>query len=124
MNQSPESILQSAKLLEWVVQQFPFILQSLHGLHMHEYRVLVQSVTIPSLDIWWERDVVSSGRVGGSCENTAQSNSQRLCNGHHLKCCVDVNCQYNYMSVLEVVSLFLYFIDVTSLTRYGDSDGV
>ena len=28
------------------------------------------------------------------------------------------------MCVLEVVSLFLYFIDVTSLTRYGDSDGV
>ena len=28
------------------------------------------------------------------------------------------------MCVLEVVSLFLHFIDVTSLTRYGDSDGV
>ena len=38
---------------------------------------------------------------------------------------MDVNCcQYNYMYVLEVVSLFLHFIDVTSLTRYGDSDGV
>ena len=88
-------------------------------------RILLQCVTIPSLDIWWERDVVSPGRVGGGCENTAQSNSQRLCNGHHLTCCVDVNCcQYNYMCVLEVVSLFLHFIDVTSLTRYGDSDGV
>jgi len=26
---------------------------------------LVQCVTIPSLDIWWELDVVSSGRVDG-----------------------------------------------------------
>ena len=88
-------------------------------------RILLQCVTIPSLDIWWERDVVSSGRVGGVCENIAQSNSQWLCNSHHLKCCIDLNCcQYNYMSVLEVVSLFLHFSDVTSLTRYGDSDGV
>ena len=47
-----------------------------------------------------------------------------ICNGHHLKCCVDVNCQYNCMYTLEVVSLFLHFVDVTSLTRYGDSDGV
>ena len=51
----------------------------------------------------------------GGCENTVQSNSRWLCNGHRLKCCVDVNCcQYNYMCVLEVVSLFLRFIDVTS----------
>jgi len=77
------------------------------------------------LGYWWELDVVSSGRVGGGCENTVQFNSQWLCNGHHLKCSVDVNCcQYNYMCVLEVVSLFLHFIAVTSLTRYGDSDGV
>jgi len=68
---------------------------------------------------------VVSGRVDGGCENTVQSNSKSLCNSHHLKCCVNVNCcQYSYMYVLEVVSLFLRFIDVTSLTRYGVSDGV
>jgi len=61
---------------------------------------------------------------GGGCENTVQSNSRWLCNSQHLTCSVDVNCQYNYMYVLEVVSLFLHFIDVTSLTRYSDSDGV
>jgi len=68
--------------------------------------------------------MVSSGRVGGGCENTIQSNPQWVCNSHHLTCSVDVNCQYNYVHILEVVMLFLHFIDVTSLTRYGDSDGV